>query len=115
MGRPGPKPRPALVVDVGSMGSAPAVEVVYGTSHKLDRLFAGGFAITPADGAAFRESGLEFPTKFDTTRSVFLPYNDNWFGVPPHAPHGQTPRLGVLHPSLMHRAQAAFNAARRRR
>ena len=115
MDRPGPKPRPALVVDVGSMRGTPAVEVVYGTSQKPERLFAGEFAITPADGAAFRESGLEYPTKFDAARSVFLPYNDNWFGVPPHAPHGQTPKLGVLHPSLMRRAQAAFDAAKRRR
>ena len=114
MGRPGPKPRAALVVDIGSIGSTPAVEVIYGTSQKLERLFAGEFAITPADGAAFRESGLEYPTKFDAARSVFLPYDGNWFSVPPHAPHGQTPRLGVLHPSLMRRAQTAFDAAKRR-
>ena len=115
MGRPGPKPRPALVVAVGSLKNSPAVEVIYGTSQKLDRLFAGEFAIAPADEAAYRESGLEYPTKFDAARSVFLPYDDTWFSVPPHAPHGQTPRLGALHPSLMRRAQAAFDAAKRRR
>jgi hypothetical protein len=35
-------------------------------------------------------------------------------GVPPGAPHGQTPKLGILHPSLMHRAQAAYAARRKR-
>jgi len=43
-----------------------------------------------------------------------LPYSEDWFRVLPHAPYGQTPRLGVLHPWLMRRASAAFNAARRK-
>jgi hypothetical protein len=30
-------------------------------------------------------------TKFDMGKSVFLPYNDVWFGVPPGAPHGRHP------------------------
>ena len=109
---PGPKPRPALVVDIGRLHDAPAIEVVYGTSRKLDRLYPGEFSIGDEDGDAFAASGLSYPTKFDTIRSVFLPYNDEWFAVPPGAPHGQTPKLGVLHPSLMRRAQAAFDAAR---
>lgn len=29
---PGPKPRPALVMDVGRLRGEPAVEVIYGTS-----------------------------------------------------------------------------------
>jgi hypothetical protein len=114
MGPPGPKPRPALVVDLGTLRGDPAVETIYGTSQKLARLFAGEFAITPQDGIAYRVSGLSRATKFDMSHSVFLPYNDVWFGVPPGAPHGQTPKLGVLHPSLMYRAQAA-HAARRKR
>jgi hypothetical protein len=56
---------------------------------------------------------LSYPTKFDTARSVFLPYDDEWFAVPAGAPYGQTPTLGVLHPSLVKRARAAFNAARK--
>jgi hypothetical protein len=32
--------------------------------------------------------------------------------VPPAAPHGQTPKLGVLYPSLVQAIQAAFEAAR---
>ena len=111
---PGPKPRPALVIDLGSLGDDPAVEVIYGTSRKLDRLYPGEFSIVLEDGDAFATSGLSHPTKFDTARSVFLPYNDDWFFVPAGAPHGQTPKLGVLHPSLVRRAKAAFDAGRRR-
>jgi hypothetical protein len=110
---PGPKPRPALVVDTGRLRGEPAVEAIYGTSRKLDRLYPGEFSITQEDGDAFTASGLSYPTKFDTARSVFLPYNDEWFAVPAGAPYGQTPTLGVLHPSLVKRARAAFNAARK--
>ena len=110
---PGPKPRPALVIDIGRLGDDPAVEVIYGTSRKLDRLYPGEFSIVLEDGDAFAASGLSHPTKFDTARSVFLPYNDDWFFVPAGAPCGQTPRLGVLHPSLVRRAKAAFAAASR--
>jgi hypothetical protein len=39
-----------------------------------------------------------------------LPYNDEWFRVPPQPMQGQTPKLGVLHPSLMRAARAAFDA-----
>ena len=110
---PGPKPRPALVIDIGRLGDEPAVEVIYGTSRKLDRLYPGEFSIGQEDGDAFAASGLSYPTKFDTARSVFLPYNDAWFSVPAGAPYGQIPKLGVLHPSLVRRAKAAFDAASR--
>jgi len=102
------------VVDVGRLRDQPAVEVIYGTSQKLDRPYPGEFAITAEDGDVFAVSGLSYPTKFDAGRRIFLPYNEEWFGVPPQAPHGQTPKLGVLHPSLVRRAKAAFHAARRR-
>lgn len=108
---PGLKPRPALVVDIGRLRDEPAVEVIYGTSRKVDRLYPGEFAITPEDGDAFSAAGLSYPTKFDTARSVFLPYNDEWFSVAPDAPYGQTPKLGVLHPSLLSRVEAAARAA----
>ena len=111
---PGPKPRPALVVDIGSLRGEPAIEVIYGTSQKLGRLYPGEFAITTEDGDAFALSGLSHPTKFDAGRPVHLPYNDEWFAVAPGAPHGQTPRLGVLHPSLMRRVEAAARAVKKR-
>lgn len=114
MGRPGPKPRPALVLDLGTLHGDPAVEAIFGSSQKVERLYAGKFAITPKNGIAYRASGLSSATKFNMSKSVLLPYNDMWFGVPPGAPQRQTPKLGILHPSLMRRAQAAYAARRKR-
>ncbi len=112
---PGPKPRPALVVKVFD-DDAPrfAVLIAYGTSQKTDRLLAGEFLISPTDRAAYKLAGLSYPTKFNFRQTVELPYNEEWFKVPPEAPHGQIPRLGVLHPSLMRRAGAAWAAVQRR-
>lgn len=109
---PGPKARPALVLRVGEVRGHPAAVVAYGTSQKTDQLYAGEFAITPADRAAYEAAGLSNPTKFNLGRTFELDYNEVWFSVPPDAPYGQTPKLGVLHPSLMRRAKAAVDAAR---
>lgn len=112
MRAPGPKARPALVLRVSECAGHPVVEAAYGTSRRVDELRAGEFAITPSDGNAFGASGLGFPTKFDLRNTFELDYNDEWFAIAPGAPCGQTPQLGVLHPSLVRRARAAFNAAR---
>lgn len=112
--KPGPKPRPALVLSVGELNDRPVVIVAYGTSQKIGDLHAGEFAILPDNAAAFAAAGLSYPTKFNLGRTFELDYNDVWFGVPPGAPHGQTPKLGILHPSLMRRAQAAYAARRKR-
>lgn len=111
--KPGPKSRPALVLKVGEKESESWVQVAYGTSQKVDKLFAGEFAITPADGDAYLTSGLSYPPKFNLASTFELPFNEDWFGVPPGAPHGQVPKLGVLHPSLMRRAQAAMEAVKK--
>jgi hypothetical protein len=111
---PGPKPRPALVLRVGEDRGRPVVEVAYGTSQRVDALYAGEFAITPADHVAYEAAGLSYPTKFDLGETFELDFNTEWFAVPPGAPCGQRPKLGVLHPSLVRRAKAAFDAARRR-
>ena len=113
--RPGPKPRPALILTVFD-DEAPQFRVlaVYGTTQKVNQLYAAEFAITPADGAAFRLSGLSYPTKFNLAKAVELPYSTPWFDVPPAAPFGQSPQLGVLHPNLMRRAAAAWQAATKR-
>lgn len=108
---PGPKARPALVLRVGEHAGHPMVEVAYGTSQKVDALYSGEFAITPADQAAYEAAGLSYPTKFNLGETFELDFNDEWFAVAPGAAHGQTPKLGVLHPSLMRRAKAAFDAA----
>jgi len=111
---PGPKPRPALVLRVGEHDGQPVVEVCYGTSQKTDSLYAGEFVITPADNTAYAAAGLSYPTKFDLGETFELDFNEHWFAVAPGAPHGQTPKLGLLHPSLMRRAAAALRAAKKR-
>lgn len=107
---PGPKARPALVLGVGRIGDETAVRIAYGTSQKVDQIFPGEFAILPTDNAAYAVAGLSYPTKFDLGNRVELPFNERWFGVPPGAPFGQQPKLGILHPSLMRRAEAAYRA-----
>ena len=106
---PGPKPRPALVITVFD-DEAPryAVEVVYGTSQKTDDLRSGEFLITRTDRDAFHLAGLSYPTKFNFKSRVELPFNREWFKVPPAAPFGQVPKMGVLHPALMPRVRAAW-------
>jgi len=109
---PGPKPRPALVVKVFD-DHAPQFYalVAYGTSQKTNQLRSGEFLISSLEMAAYRLAGLSYPTKFSFHSVVELPFNDRWFKPPPLAPFGQTPKLGVLHPSLMRRVQAAWEAA----
>jgi len=111
LSEPGLKARPALVLRVGENQGRPVVEVAYGTSQKVNMLYAGEFAITPTDQAAYEAAGLSYPTKFNLGETFELDFNEEWFAVPPGTPHGQTPKLGVLHPSLMRRAKAAFDAA----
>ena len=110
---PGPKPRPALVLRVGEAQGNPAVEVAYGTSRKVDELYAGEFVIRPSDGPAYEAAGLSYPTKFNLARTFELDFNSEWFAIPPGAPCGQTPKLGILHPSLVRRARAARDTATR--
>jgi hypothetical protein len=99
------------VLAVGELHGQPAVTIAFGTSQKTERLYAGEFLIEPADGPAFRAAGLSYPTKFNLRRTVDLPYSDEWFDVAPGRPFGQSPKLGVLHASLMRRAQAAQASA----
>ena len=110
------KPRPGLIVStkVDDEGMI-FVSVAYGTSQKTDRLHSGEFRITKSEHpAAHKSAGLSYDTKFDLSKVLELPFNDAYFSVPPHAPHGQNPKLGTLHPSMVRVAGAAFAAARNR-
>ena len=109
--RPGPKPRPALVVRVDQHEDGIAVAVVYGTSKRTTQLKAGEFAIRSECGDAYRLAGLSHDTKFDFKVVVDLPWTDAFFKVPPGAPCGQKPQLGTLHPALFRAAAAANKAA----
>jgi len=110
--RPHPKPRPALVLDVYGAAVPFAVRVAYGTSQRVRELHSGEFAILRANHpAAYALANLSYDTKFDLRQLVELPWTTQWFSVPPHAPHGQNPRLGTLHPSLVRVPAAAYRAA----
>ena len=110
---PRPKPRPALILTVYD-DDAPrfVVRVAYGTSQRTTTLHRGEFAILrERNPAAYQAAGLSYDTKFDLKNALDLPYSTEWFSVPPAAPHGQVPKLGTLHPSLVRTVQAAFRAA----
>ena len=110
---PRAKPRPALVLAVFD-DEAPqfTVRVVYGTSQRTTTLHRGEFSILRSRNmVAYATAGLSYDTKFDVKQILDLPYTTEWFSVPPAAPHGQTPKLGTLHPSLVRAVQAAFRAA----
>ena len=109
---PKPKARPGLITStkVDDEGKV-FVVVAYGTSQKINRLYSGEFRITRQDQpAAYAHAGLSYDTKFDLSKALELPYNNDYFSVPPHAPHGQTPKLGTLHPSMVRVVAAAFAA-----
>lgn len=109
---PATKPRPALILSVYD-DHAPhfGVLVAYGTSQRVTSLHRGEFAITHADADAYKAAGLSYDTKFSLGRRIQLPYNDEYFAVPPGAPHGQRPKLGVLHAVLTRRAALAWKEA----
>ena len=110
---PRPKPRPALILSVFDDASPQfQVSVVYGTSQRTTTLYQGEFSILRLRNlAAYEMAGLSYDTKFDLKQIVDLPYNSDWFSVPPSAPHGQNPKLGTLHPSLVKALLAAHKAA----
>ena len=112
--QPRPKPRPALILIVYD-DDAPQfhVRVVYGTSQRTTGFHSGEFSILRArNPAAFGAAGLSYDTKFDLRQALDMPYSSDWFSVPPAAPHGQTPKLGTLHASLVPAVQAASRALR---
>ena len=87
------------------------VSVAYGTSQKTDRLYRLEFRISMNEHpAAYACTSLSHYTKFDLRNVLELPFNDAYFSVPPHAPHGQAPKHGTLHPSMIRITAAAFEA-----
>lgn len=110
---PGPKPKPALVVAVMEYDDGTVVKVAYGTSRKLDRMLTSEFAIRKVENsAAYVLAGLSYDTKFDLNNMLDLPWNDSFFCVPPLAPHGDNPKLGTLHISMMRKLESAVRAAK---
>ena len=109
---PGPKPRPALVMSVDRDNTGDFVSVVYGTSKQLARLRTGEVAIKKASHpAAYALAGLTADTKFDFKVIVDLAWSDRYFKVPIRNTHGNTPKLGTLHATILHAAEVAYRAA----
>lgn len=112
---PGPKPRPALVLSVERREDGDVVRVAYGTSQKLDRLRTGEVAIKQAQyPAAYALAGLSYDTKFDFKAIVDLPWTDRYFKAPPKSRHGNNPKLGTLHATVLRAVEAAYRAAMER-
>ncbi len=107
---PGLKPRPALIVRVIERNPHYRVFVAYGTRQKTASLRSGEFLIRQDDSTAYKLSGLSFDTKFNFAQTVELNYSSQWFKVPPHAPCGQLPKIGVLHAKYAKAADAAYQA-----
>ena len=112
---PGPKPRPALVIRVDRRQDGNLVSLVYGTSKNLTRLRSGEVAITQSKNpAAYALAGLAYDTKFDFKVVVELPWTDRYFKVPTRNLHGNTPKLGTLHATILHSVEVAYRAASER-
>ena len=112
--QPGPKPRPAIVVAVDERLDGCMVQVIPGTSQRVDQLYAGEFAILKSNLAAFKLAGLTSETKFQFGSMLNLPWTSNFFKVPPLSRHGETPVLGTLHASVMRSFFAAYEAIKDR-
>ena len=111
--KPGPKPRPALVLRVADKTGGIEVTVAYGTSQGLTRMVAGEFAIRKQqNSAAYAFAGLSYDTKFNLVKALTLPWDAVFFAIAPDPKHGQTPKLGSLHPGMMKVAAAAMQAVR---
>lgn len=109
IGNPGPKPRPALVVTVSTEDHA--IQVAYGTSQKVSKLYPGEFALNP-DDSGYEASGLAYPTKFNLSVVVTLSFNSDWFACAPgKTPQTPLPKLGVLHACYMDAVHKAAQAA----
>lgn len=95
--QPGPKDRPALVIDVEEYelpdGSREIfVTVAYGTSVDVDNCHPGELKIESGDPHA----GLGLDTKFDIGNRVKLPFDDAWFAPAPNRRFGAHPKRGKL-------------------
>lgn len=106
--QPGPKPRPAIVVAVDEKLDGCMVQVIPGTSQRVDHMLNTTFRI------AFKLAGLTSETKFQFGSMLNLPWTSNFFKVPPLSRHGETPVLGTLHASVMRSFFAAYEAIKDR-
>ena len=95
-GKPGPKPRPAIVraVFINRQTSRASIEVAFGTSKKTGKLYRGEFLVGSPSGMT--SAGLDLPTKFDLGRTVRLPWTRQYFII---KPGNSRLVMGSLHPT----------------
>lgn len=110
-GKPGAKPRPAIVraVFLDRRTSRSSVEVAFGTSKKTDKLYKGEFLVATPSGR--RAAGLDLATKFDLGRTVRIPWATQFFTVRPGA---DSLIVGSLHPTDVMALRQAAKALTRR-
>jgi hypothetical protein len=100
------------VVGVESREDGDLIRVAYGTSQHVGRLKTGEVAITELKHpAAYALAGLAYDTKFDFKVIVQLPWSDRYFKVPLRNRHGNTPKIGTLHATVLRAVEAAYRAA----
>jgi mRNA-degrading endonuclease toxin of MazEF toxin-antitoxin module len=95
VGTPGPKDRPALVVEVEEDPedeSASIVRVAYGTSQDVENRYPGELTIRATDPKA----GLDRDTKFDLGNMARLPFDTEWFAASPNRRFGEHPKRATL-------------------
>ena len=112
VGVPGPKNRPALVLQIEEADEDTAgciVVVAYATSQNLGAVYPGEFVIDAGAG-----TGLTKATKFDLINHRRLPFDDIWFAPAP----GRTPkhprrgRLDLQDAAIKRKLQSAILEAR---
>jgi hypothetical protein len=92
---PGPKDRPALIVEVEAdpeNDAASIAKVAYGTSQDVEQRYPGEFTVRATDPKA----GLDRDTKFDLGNTVRLPFDTDWFAPSPNRRFGDHPKRGTL-------------------
>ena len=104
--------REAEIVDIPFLGALAGCSARRSerrvASHTSEEQRRNAPARAAKNGILAFSASLSYDTKFDLKQAIDLPYSTEWFVVPPVAPHGQTPKLGTLHPSLVRAVQAAF-------
>lgn len=117
IGTPGPKERPALVLqveDAADDGRGCVVVVAYASSQKTARVYAGEFVIK-----AGGQAGLTADTKFDLVNRHRLPFDDVWFGpaagtTPPHPRRGRLDLDDLETKRKLHSAILSAESARKK-
>lgn len=106
--RIGPKPRPALVIEVAGRLDPPRLRVCAGTHRHIHDLYPWEFIVSPDDESAWECAGLVEPTKFSLKKVSWLPFDRQFFVLPRGS---NSPKLGVLHASLGQEFSPAAKAA----